>query len=126
MLIYAIIFMNLALVFYSVGVWSEKIQGRLMPWHLIPFLLGLVCDTTGTIVMETISKTSNNITSVFNFHGLTGLLAIILMFIHAMWAIIVLIKKNSNMILKFHKFSILVWILWLIPFASGAVSHIGK
>ena len=29
MLIYAIVFISLAFVFYTVGVWSEKFQGRL-------------------------------------------------------------------------------------------------
>lgn len=31
MLIYAIIFITLALVFYTIGVWSEKLQGTLKP-----------------------------------------------------------------------------------------------
>ena len=61
-----------------------------------------------------------------NFHGLTGILAIALMLIHAIWAAVVLIKKNENMMSKFHKFSIVVWIIWLIPFISGAASHMGK
>ena len=34
MLIYAIIFINLAFVFYTIGVWSEKIQKKLKGWHL--------------------------------------------------------------------------------------------
>ncbi len=29
MLIYAILFINLAAILYSIGVWAEKIQGRL-------------------------------------------------------------------------------------------------
>ena len=40
--------MGLALIFYSIGVWSERFAGRLKPWHLIFFVLGLVCDTWGT------------------------------------------------------------------------------
>ena len=54
-LIIAIIFMNLALLFYSIGVWSEKIQKTLKPWHLAFFYLGLICDTTGTGAMEKIA-----------------------------------------------------------------------
>ena len=45
------IIITLALVFYSIGVWSERIAGRLKPWHLVFFLLGLACDTTGTGMM---------------------------------------------------------------------------
>jgi len=34
MLIYAIVFISLALLFYTIAVFSEKIQGVLNPWHL--------------------------------------------------------------------------------------------
>lgn len=123
MLIYSIIFITLALVFYTIGVWSEKIQGTLKPWHLGLFLFGLVCDTTGTLLMESISNTSTGVASGFNLHGVTGILAIVLMLIHAIWAAVVLIKKNEDMIAKFHKFSIIVWIIWLVPFISGVMAH---
>lgn len=126
MLIYAIIFISLALLFYTIGVWSEKLQGTLKLWHLGLFLLGLVCDTTGTLLMESIASNSVQVASGANLHGITGVIAIVLMLIHAIWAAIVLIKKNKNMISKFHKFSIVVWIIWLIPFISGAMSHMIK
>lgn len=119
MLFYAVIFISLALVFYSVGVWSEKIQGKLKAWHLMFFYFGLACDTTGTLIMEEITKSMSINTSIF--HGITGALAIILMLVHAFWATFVLIKKDDVMINKFHKFSIFVWIIWLIPFISGFI-----
>jgi uncharacterized repeat protein (TIGR03987 family) len=126
MLIYAIIFITLALVFYTIGVWSEKLQGTLKPWHLALFLFGLVCDTTGTLLMESIASKSVQVASGPNIHGITGVIAIALMLIHAIWAAVVLIKKNEDMIAKFHKFSIVVWIIWLIPFISGAMGHMVK
>ena len=57
----------------------------------------------------------------FDFHDLTGLLAILLMLFHAIWATIVLVKKNEKMIINFHKFSIFVWIVWLIPYLTGLI-----
>jgi hypothetical protein len=39
------------------------------------------------------------------------LLAILLMLFHAIWAAIVLVKKNEKMIINFHKFSIFVWVI---------------
>ncbi|MBF8982774.1 TIGR03987 family protein [Lutibacter sp. B2] len=117
MLIYAIVCMNLALLFYTIGVWSEKKQGALKKWHLIVFYIGLVFDTLGTIVMGKISSGGFKL----NFHGITGLLAILLMLFHALWATIVLIKDDEKMKVKFHKLSILVWFIWLIPFISGAI-----
>ena len=117
MLIYAVIFINVALILYTVAVWGEKIQGNLRRWHLILFWTGLVFDTLGTTSMGQLAERSFQL----NFHGITGLCAIILMLFHTLWATQVLIKNKQRMILKFHKFSILVWMIWLIPFVSGAV-----
>lgn len=117
MLIYAIVFINLALVFYTIGVWSEKIQKRLKGWHLVVFWIGLLFDTLGTSFMAQIAQKGFSL----DFHGITGLLAIALMLIHVVWATWVMLSHNKNMQLKFHKFSLFVWLLWLIPFVSGAV-----
>jgi uncharacterized repeat protein (TIGR03987 family) len=122
MLIYAIIFINLALVFYTIGVWSEKIQKKLKGWHLVIFWLGLVFDTLGTSFMAGIARNGFKL----DFHGITGILAIVLMLIHVIWATWVMISKNKEMQLKFHKLSFIVWILWLIPFASGAIFSMMK
>lgn len=117
MLPYAISSITLALVFYSIGVWSEKIQGVLKKWHLSIFWLGLIFDTIGTTLMSKIAKTG----FVLNFHGITGMAAIILMLFHAVWATKVLIQDNEKSKSDFHKFSIFVWIIWLIPYLSGAI-----
>lgn len=117
MLTFAIVFINLALVFYTVGVWAEKIKKNLKPWHVIVFWFGLVCDTLGTTAMGDIA---GNIFQ-FNFHGVTGMLAILLMLFHAVWATFVILKKDEGMKASFHKFSIFVWIIWLIPMLSGMI-----
>jgi uncharacterized repeat protein (TIGR03987 family) len=109
----AVIVINLALVFYSIGVWSERIQGRLKVWHTIFFWLGLICDTVGTGMMF---EMAGGLT--YDLHGLSGVLAILLMFVHAIWATVVLVRKDEKMILNFHKFSIVVWFIWLIPYFS--------
>ena len=112
----AVIIINLALLFYSIGVWSERLQGRLKVWHTIFFWMGLVCDTWGTGMMfEYVGGMS------FDIHGISGLLAIMLMLVHAIWATVVLVKKNEKMIVSFHKFSIFVWLIWLIPYFSPMV-----
>ena len=109
----AVIIINLALLFYSIGVWSERLQGRLKAWHTAFFWVGLVCDTWGTGMMfEFVGGMS------FDVHGISGLLAIVLMFVHAVWATVVLAKKNERMIVNFHKFSVFVWLMWLVPYFS--------
>ena len=112
---YAILYIILALVFYSIGVWSEKIAGKLKLWHLICFWVGFVFDTSGTTLMTMISGGS----ITFDLHGISGAVAILLMAFHAIWASIVLKQKNERLISKFHKFSLVVWGLWLIPFVTG-------
>lgn len=107
------IIITCALIFYTIGVWSERFQGKLKPWHLGFFWVGLVCDTWGTGLM--IDMAGGLTTDV---HGVTGVIAIVLMLVHAIWATIVLIRKDEKMISSFHRFSILVWLIWLVPYFS--------
>lgn len=112
----SMILITLALIFYSIGVWSERIAGRLKTWHLIFFWGGLVFDTIGTGIMMEMAGGLG-----FDVHSVTGVLAILLMIIHAVWATVVLIRKDEHAIANFHKFSVVVWLIWLIPYFSGFV-----
>jgi len=107
------IIITMALVFYSIGVWAERIAGRLKPWHLVFFYMGLVCDTVGTGMMFDFAEGMT-----LDVHGITGMLAIILMLVHAVWATVVLVRKDEEWITKFHRFSVVVWVIWLIPYFS--------
>jgi len=117
----AVIVINLALLFYSIGVWSERLQGKLKVWHTAFFWLGLVCDTWGTGLMFEMAGGMQ-----FDIHGFSGVLAIALMFVHAIWATYVLWKKDEKMIVSFHKFSIFVWLVWLIPYFSPMVFQMAE
>ncbi|WP_300257701.1 HsmA family protein [Clostridium sp.] len=122
LLIPAIIFITLALIFYTIGVWSEHRAGILKKKHVIIFWCGLVCDTLGTYTMSRIvaSGTDKAITPTdLLIHQSTGMLAIILMLIHAVWATVVLNKGSEKSKAIFHKFSLVVWFIWLIPYFIG-------
>ena len=109
----ASIIMAAALLFYTIGVWGERLSGRLKWWHLVFFVLGLICDTWGTGMMfEMVGGMT------YDVHGITGVIAILLMFIHALWALIVLLKNDEEALKNFHKFSVFVWLIWLIPYFS--------
>lgn len=110
---FSVTIISTALILYSIGVWSERFAGRLKAWHLAFFWLGLVFDTWGTGLMLDMA---GGLT--FDIHGVTGLVAILLMLVHALWATIVLVRKNEEMIVRFHKFSVFVWLIWLIPYFS--------
>lgn len=114
------IIITLALAFYSIGVWSERFSGRLKTWHLVFFWLGLLCDTWGTGMMFEMSAGFT-----FDVHGFTGLLAITLMFVHALWATVVLARRDERWITSFHRLSVGVWVIWLIPYFSPAFFAMG-
>ena len=78
-LVVAIVFINFAMLFYTVGVWAERIQRRLKWWHLVFFWGGLTADTIGTTAMSILSGSLFKAT----FHGITGNAAILLMLFHA-------------------------------------------
>ncbi len=43
------------------------------------------------------------------------------MLLHALWLTWVLYKKDENKKVIFHKFSITVWVIWLIPYIIGMI-----
>jgi uncharacterized repeat protein (TIGR03987 family) len=109
------ILMFVALAGYSIGVWSQRIGGRLRAWHLVFFWIGLASDISGTAMMVAIRGL------FLSAHVATGLTALLLMLIHTVWATVVVSRKDEKAIVNFHKFSVFVWVVWLIPFFSGFV-----
>ena len=108
------VLITLALVFYSIGVWSERLAGRLKSWHLIFFWVGLVFDSTGTGIMLEVAGGIG-----WDIHGVSGVLAIVLMAVHALWASVSLWRRDERAILRFHNFSVFVWAVWLVPYLTG-------
>jgi uncharacterized repeat protein (TIGR03987 family) len=114
---FAIVAITLALLFYTVGVWSERLQKTLRVWHIVLFWIGFVFDTTGTTLMGMIAPDGFQL----NFHGITGLLAIVLMALHAIWATVTRVGGREDRLRSFHRFSLAVWAVWLVPYLSGMV-----
>jgi len=117
----ATVVITLALVSYSIGVWSERLAGRLKPWHLAFFWLGLVFDTWGTGMMLDMA---GGLT--FDVHGVSGVVAILLMLVHAAWATAVLARRDERWIVRFHRFSVVVWAIWLVPYFSPMFIALGE
>jgi uncharacterized repeat protein (TIGR03987 family) len=107
-------FMAAALAFYTVGVWSARLAAGLKPWHLAMFWAGLACDTIGTERMRRLVGGLR-----LSFHGVTGALALALMLGHALWATVVLLRRDERASRIFHRISVGVWSVWLVPFLSG-------
>jgi len=52
----------------------------------------------------------------------TGTLAIALMAVHLGWAIVTMIRNNEASRRRFHRFSLVVWSIWLIPYVTGMLA----
>lgn len=107
---------NGALIFYTIGVWGEHVQGKLKFWHILFFLSGLVCDAVGTGLMKSIAHMTHLHDEI---HTVTGVIAILLMLIHAMWAIWTYTRGSLTAKAHFNRVSIFVWCIWLIPYFIG-------
>ena len=126
-LIFAIVLITTALIFYTAGVWSERGAGRLRWRHVGLFGAGLVFDSAGTALMALIAADSGRTragaaTGALNgVMAFTGAAALALMAVHLVWAVVVLIRNREAERLAFHRFFLAVWGLWLIPYLAGAL-----
>ncbi|MDH4140007.1 MAG: HsmA family protein [Coriobacteriia bacterium] len=115
------ILITLALVFYTIGVWAERISRYLKPWHLAAFWLGLAFDAGGTYAMDLLEPGVDWL----SVHTITGQIAIWLMFAHAAWATWVVRKGTEEARRRFHRFSFFVWLVWLVPYIGGMLAGMG-
>jgi uncharacterized repeat protein (TIGR03987 family) len=107
---------TLALLFYSLGVWAERLISYLKSWHVVAFWTGFVFDVSGTLAM---GKLSNNPFDLNDLHTLFGQLALWLMLAHAIWATVVVRQGSEKRRIEFHTYSLMVWMFWLIPYVGG-------
>lgn len=114
--IMASVLITLALVFYSIGIWAERISRYLKPWHLYFFWTGFLFDIMGTLLMHRIAE---NPFDLSDLHTLTGQIALWLMLAHALWATNVVRKGDDDKRKIFHRYSLVVWLIWLIPYLGG-------
>ena len=116
LLLFSSVTISLALIFYSLGVWAERISKYLKKWHVIAFWIGFTFDVTGTTAMHFLSE---NLFDLTDLHTLTGQIALWLMLVHAIWATKVVRNKNEKLRIRFHRYSLFVWLIWLIPYFGG-------
>jgi uncharacterized repeat protein (TIGR03987 family) len=112
------ILITLALIFYSVGVWSERLARYLKPWHVTAFWTGFLFDVSGTLAMHRLAKGPFDLRAP---HTLAGQIALWLMLAHALWATWVVRQGSEAARTDFHRYSLIVWLVWLIPYFGGMV-----
>lgn len=118
-LIVPTIVMSLALVFYTTGVWAERIQHDLRRWHVVHFWLGLACDGFATALMRRLVVAGQQAGLV---HSVTGAAAFTLMAVHAAWATWVYFRGAPKARADFRRYSIIVWAVWLVPYFGGMIA----
>ncbi|MGW8266808.1 MAG: HsmA family protein [Longimicrobiales bacterium] len=111
----AVILITLALVAYSIGVWSERLSRYLKKWHVLAFWAGFLFDSSGTLAMDLLEPGIDWTSS----HTITGQIALWLMFAHAAWATGVVRRGTEDARTRFHRFSLVVWMIWLVPYIGG-------
>jgi len=112
-LLFATLLIILALFSYSTAIWSERFVKKLKVWMVVVFLTGFLCDLTGTSIMYI--ETGK---IYFNIHGVSGMTALLIMFLHLIWAILAL-KRGGKAQELFSRFSVYAWAVWLVAFISG-------
>jgi len=118
LLLLSTVLITLALLFYSTGIWSERLSRYLKKWHVAAFWTGFMFDVSGTWSMSRLSQHPFNL---FELHSLTGQIALWLMLVHAIWATYVVIKGSETSRTKFHRYSLMVWLIWLVPYFGGMI-----
>lgn len=111
-----------ALICYTYGVFSVRRARMLSRKHLIFFWVGLLFDTTGTLLMKQLASGANAIEVSHlqaAIHGGSGILAILLMAGNALLATILYRNATPEKMHGYRRFCLVVWIVWLVPFLTG-------
>ena len=110
-----IVFISLALLLYTIAIWSERVMKDLKGWMVIMFAAGFMFDLIGTEMMYNVHDSIS-----WNFHSICGLIALAIMGLHFFWALVAKMRHGKFEIL-FRNHSLKAWVAWLIAFISGLI-----
>jgi uncharacterized repeat protein (TIGR03987 family) len=115
----AVIWMTLALIFYSWAVFSGRREG-LQGKHLASFAVGLLCDYLGTTQMNAYAAAFGKAPQ---WHNLSGLASLLGMAFHFLLALAACAARRAQAVNRlFHRVSLGIYGCWLFAFCSGAIS----
>ena len=110
---YFVILILVALVLYTIAIWSETIVKQLKPWIIIIFSIALICDIISTSKMYFLAGNQE-----LNLHSVAGYAALGIMLLHFIWVILAIIGFK-NLAFYFNRYSVYAWFFWLITFGTG-------
>jgi uncharacterized repeat protein (TIGR03987 family) len=121
MLFQAVIYMNLALVFYSWAVFSAR-RGELQRRHLLFFGIGLLSDYQGTHLMLLYGTAHHMMPK---WHTAVGIASLAGMAFHFTLALVATLVRRAGWVnTLFHRVSLTIYTGWLIAFFSGMIAGI--
>ena len=75
-------------------------------------------DVAGTLAMHALAEGRFDLR---DSHTLTGQIALWLMLAHAIWATRVSRSGSEEARRGFHRYSLVVWLIWLVPYIGGMI-----
>lgn len=114
MLVLAIILISLALILYSVGIWSNLIKKTVTKTALITQWTGSVFDISGNIAMILLFPGFS-----VNLHSILGLTVVGLMLIKAVTNTVFYVRNAGRDIAVVRIFGLVVWLLWVTEYFIG-------
>ncbi len=114
---------NLALIFYSIGIITEQVRHTISKRVLVFVSAGLVFDITATILMIIGSENS-----AFTAHGLLGYSSLTGMLIDAvlLWRLRLKNGLNTRVPKGLHWYTRIAYVWWLAAYITGALIVILK
>lgn len=117
-LIFALGAMILSLVFYTLGVIGERKSKSINKVNIILFWLGFICISIGIYFISGIVQSSIESTDIATsmLQSLVSMISVFIMLFHCVWGSWALIRNNESQQKIFHKYSLIIWIVWLVPY----------
>ena len=127
-LIFTIVAMILALVFYTWSVINVKRTNSINKTHILLLWLGFIWNCIGIYLVSQIvqSNTATMDIATATLQSLTGMFAVFIMLFHCIWATWILIRNNEFQQKAFYIYSLIVWVVWLAPYGINIMLGMGK
>lgn len=127
LLIFAIIFITIALVGYTWSIFRMRRLGFLHVKTLVTVIVSWCCDFTGTLLFYIMGKTTPQkayeSSPLFIFHTWLGYLALVLMLIMVILVIRAYRRDKVNLPRPMLNYALVAWVVWVIDYLTGMMVH---
>lgn len=115
-ILFAVISINISLICYLSVYFINRKAKIFTAKQLILLMIGLTTDTIGTAMMRASVKQVT-----YDFHTISGYLALSLMLVITLHGIFALLRKKHSLLINFGKYYTPLLIIWLSSFVTGVM-----